>query len=220
MSSFWTTRLNKYRDRFLNDWYSVSGTGYFVILCLLYFAVFMIKRIFIIDGIAAFEILQERGEMWIMDLFFGLQYLSVPFFLAWKFTLTAFILWVGCFLFGYRIIYNQIWKMVMIMELIFIIPELLKVVWFTVFQTDPNYHDYTAYYPLSLINFFNYQTLDPRWLYPLKALNIFEMIYWGLLICGTFWLSNKKLKVSTLIVVTSYMLFFFLWLLYYLAVYK
>lgn len=212
--------LTRNRERFLEDWYSINGIAFFIVLCLLYFATFLIKRMFIIDSIAAFEILQERGEMWIMDLFFGLQYLSVPIFLAWKFTVTAFVLWTGCFLFGYRVTYAQLWKMVMIMELVFIAPELLKVLWFTLVETDPNYHEYVAYYPLSLMNFYDFTALPNRWHYPLKALNIFEFAYWFLLTAGIYWLSKKKLNTSALIVATSYVLFFFIWLGYYLIVYK
>lgn len=213
-------KLNQFRERFLSDWYSINGITFFLVLCLLYFAVFMLKRMFILDSIAAFEILQERGEMWIMDVFFTLQYLSVPIFIAWKFTVTAFCLWVGCFMFGYKVYYNQLWKMVMIMELVFIIPEILKVLWFTLYQTDPTYHDYAAFYPLSLINFFSYESLNPKWYYPLKALNIFEMIYWGLLISGVYWLSNKKVERSALIVLTTYIVPFFVWIVYFLLVYR
>lgn len=212
--------LNKFRDRFLEDWYAIDGKAFFFVLCLLYFAAFFIKRMFIIDGIAAFEILTERGEMWLMDLFFGLQYLSVPFFLAWKFTLTSFILWVGCFLFGYRVTYAQLWKMVMIMELVFVVPELLKVVWFTMVETDPSYHDFVAYYPLSLINFFNYELLAPQYIYPLKSINVFEFAYWSLLVAGVYWLSAKKLKISAYIVLSSYGLFYLLWLGYYIITYR
>ena len=212
--------ITKGREKFIEDWYSIDGKAFFIVLCLLYFAAFFIKGTFIIDGIAAFEILQERGEMWIMNLFFGLQYFSVPIFLAWKFTLTAFIIWVGCFLFGYRVTYAQLWKMVMIMELTFVVPELLKVLWFTVFETDPNYDDYVAYYPASLMNFFNYETLDAKFHYPFKALNLFEVIYWGLLICGVYWLSNKKLSTSAIIVCASYILFFLIWIGYFIIVYK
>jgi len=212
--------LKKYRHPFLENWYSLDTKVFFIILCLLYFSVFFLKQMFVFDGIAAFEILQERGEMWIMNMFFGLQYLSIPVFLLWKFTLIAFILWVGCFLFGYRVTYSQLWKMVMIMEIIFIIPELLKVGWFTLIATDPLYQDVVAFYPLSMINLFNYENLNPRWVYPLKALNVFEIAYWGLLMAGVYWLSNKKLKISVYIVLSSYVLFFCLWLVYFLLAYR
>lgn len=212
--------LKKNRATFLEDWYGQNSLAFFIIVCLLYFGAYMIKRMFILDGIAAFEILQDRGEVWVMDLIFGLQYLSIPIFLAWKFTIAAFLLWTGCFMFGYRVTYAQLWKMVMVMELIFIVPELLKVIWFTLFVADPSYQDFTAFYPLSLINLVNYESLDPRWIYPLKAVNIFEIVYWGLLIAGVYWLSNKKLKISVLIVTSSYTLFFLLWLVYFLLAYR
>jgi len=108
----------------------------------------------------------------------------------------------------------------MIMELTFVIPELVKVFWFTLSQSDPSYQDYVAFYPLSLMNFFDYEQVHTSWHYVLKSLNVFEVAYWGLLILGVFSLSNKKLKYSALIVATSYILLFILWLVYYLIVYK
>ncbi|RED99563.1 sulfate ABC transporter permease [Marinoscillum furvescens] len=212
--------FSKYRDRFLEDWYHTNGKAYFLIICLLYFASFFLKRLFVIDSIAAFEILEQRGEMWLMDLFFGLQYLSVPLFLAWKFSLTAFVLWVGCFMFGYRITYAQIWKLVLVMELVFIVPELLKTLWLVVLANDPDYFEVMAFYPLSLMHFFDYSQIPSSWHYPLKALNLFELVYWALLALGIFWVSGKKLKISVTIVATSYVLFFLLWLGYYVVVYR
>ncbi len=212
--------IQKYRQSFLDQWFSVDSKLFFLIVCLLYFTSFFLKRLFVYDEIAAFEVLQERGEMWIMELFFGLEYLVVPIYLAWKFTLTAFIIWVGSFMFGYKLTFSELWKMVMIMELVFIIPELGKVLWFLVSAGDPNYHDVVAFYPLSLINLFDYESLNTRWIYPLKAINVFEAVYWFFLMTGIFWLSNKKWKISVFIVLSSYGLFFFLWLIYYLLAYR
>lgn len=212
--------IEKQREAFLTNWYSVNGVGLFLSICLLYFASFLLKRMLIIDEIAAFEILQDRGEMWIFDLFFGLEYLTVPFFLAWKFSLTTFIIWVGCFMFGYRLTFAQLWKMVMLFELVFIVPEYLKIIWFLIFVADPSYQEFVAFYPLAVIDFFDFQHLNGRWIYPLKALNIFELIYWLLLVSGIYWLSGKKLKISALIVTFSYVLFFFIWLVFYLIVFK
>lgn len=198
----------------------MNGLALFVTLCLLYFSTLLIKRMLIIDSIAAFEVLQERGEMWIFDFFFGLQYLAVPVFLGWKFTLTAFSLWVGCFMFGYKLTFKQLWKLTMIGELIFLIPEFLKIIWFTLFQSDYGYDQYIAFYPFSLINLMDSSLISGRWLYPLKAINLFELIYWLFFISGIFWLSGKKLKNTVLIVATSYVLFFFIWIGFYLLVYK
>ena len=214
-----TDRFSKYRKQFLDDWFAFNATGLFFIICMVYIGLLFLKRIFIIDTIAAFEVLNERGEIWVFDIFFGLQYLTVPIFLAWKWVWTTLSLWIGCFMFGYRLHFNQLWKMVMLTEVVFFIPELLKVIWFTFFQTDPNYHDYMAFYPISLINLVDYTQIDPKWHYPLKAVNLFELLYWPTLILGIFFLSGKSIKTSTFIVLSTYSLFFIVWLLFYVAVY-
>lgn len=214
-----TKRFTKYRKQFLEEWFTFNTTGMFFVICLLYFALLFVKRIFIIDSIAAFEILNERGEIWIFDVFFGLQYLTVPIFLAWKWLWTTLILWIGCFMFGYRLHFNQLWKMAMLAELVFFLPEIAKLLWFTIFQTDPNYHDYMAFYPLSLINLVDYTEIAPKWHYPLKSINLFELLYWHILILGIYFLSGKKLKISTFIVLSSYVLFFLLWLIFYASAY-
>ncbi|MEQ8240422.1 MAG: hypothetical protein RIA69_14480 [Cyclobacteriaceae bacterium] len=213
-------RIRSLRSPFLEQWFDLDSKAYFLIICALYFTSLMLKRVFIVDEIAAFEILNERGEMWVFDLFFGLQYFVVPIFLAWKFTLTAFLLWVGCFLYGYRVHFNQLWKLVLIMELVFIVPEFIKIAWFLFASSDPSYQDVVAFYPLSMINFTNYQMIDASYLYPLKALNLFEIIYWVLLALGVYWLSNKKLKISAYIILSTYIIPFLLWLIFYMVVYR
>jgi len=214
-----TERLTKYRKAFLEEWFNFNLMGMFLVICLTYIALLFVKRIFIIDSIAAFEVLNERGDIWVFDILYGIQYLSVPIFLAWKWTWTTLTLWIGSFMFGYRLHFNQLWKMVMLAEVFFFLPEILKVIWFTVFQTDPDYHDYMAFYPFSIINLVDYTQIDPKWHYPLKSLNLFEVLYWPILILGIYFLSGKKLKIAAYIVLSTYILFFFVWLGFYLAVY-
>ncbi len=212
--------LYKFKERFLQDWFSLNSFAFFAVICLLYLAMFILKKMFILENIAAFEVLQDRGEMWVMNLFFALQNFSIPLFLAWKFTLTAFMLWVGCFLFGYRIYFRDLWKMVMIMELVFILPELFKIFYFMFWETDPTYHDYVAFYPLSLINFVDYTNVNPAFIYPLKSLNLFEVLYALMLTLGIFSLSGKKSNYALRIILISYVGVYLLWLVYYTIVYK
>lgn len=214
-----TDRLTTYRKQFLEDWFDFNGAGMFFIICMTYIALLFVKRIFIIDSIAAFEVLNERGDIWVFDILYGIQYLSVPIFLAWKWTWTTLTLWIGCFMFGYRVHFNQLWKMVMLAEIVFFLPEIAKVLWFTLFYTDPDYNDYMAFYPFSLINLVDYTQIAPKWHYPLKSINIFEVLYWPVLVFGIYFLSGKKLKYSAYIVLSTYVLFFFVWLAFYLAVY-
>ncbi len=211
--------LAQNRDKFFENWYQFDSKIFFVTITLVYICLLLLKRTFVIADIAAFEILQEQGQMWVFDILFGIQYLSVPFFLAWKFTLTAFIIWVGCFMFGYRVTYAQLWRWVMFSELVFLLPEFIKFIWFLNWGGDPTYQDIVAFYPLSLINLVDYTAANPRLHYPLKSLNVFELFYWFILIVGVFYLSGKKWKYSVYIVSSSYILFYFIWLVFYIMVY-
>ncbi len=214
-----TNILDKYRKRFLEDWFDFNFAGMFIVICLVYVALLFVKRIFIIDSIAAFEVLNERGEIWVFDILYGIQYLSVPIFLAWKFTWTTLCLWIGSFMFGYRLHFNQLWKMVMLAEIFFFLPEIFKILYYTLFYSDPSYYDYVAFYPFSLINLVDYTEIAPKYHYPLKSLNLFELLYWPILMVGIYFLSGKKWKISVYIVLSTYALFFLIWLGFYTAVY-
>lgn len=192
----------------------------FILLCLSTLALLFIKISFIENETAAFEFLQDRPEGTVLRLINGLKYLSIPFVYLWKFTVIAFVIWVGCFMFGYRVIYSQCWGVVIGAEFVFLIPEVLKIAWFMTVQTDPSYHEIRAFYPFSLMHFFDYYSLDNRWAYPLRALNLFEIAYWFLLASGIHHFAKKEKKVVWFIVACSYILLFFLWLGFYLIVYK
>lgn len=192
----------------------------FVLLCLITFLLLYIKISFIENETAAFEFLQDRPEGMILRVINGLKYLSIPFIYLWKFTVIAFVIWVGCFMYGYRVTYSQCWGVVIGAEFIFLIPEVLKIIWFMAIETDPSYHDIRAFYPLSLTHFVDYYSIDKRWAYPLRALNVFEIAYWFMLVSGIHHYARKEKKIVWLIVACSYILLFVLWLIFYVIVYK
>jgi len=192
----------------------------FVLLCLITLLLLYIKKSFIENETAAFEFLQDRPEGTILTLISTLQFISVPAVYLWKFTVIAFVIWVGCFMYGYRVTYSQCWGVVVGAEFIFFIPELLKILWFLVVDTDPLYTDIGAFYPLSLMHFVDYYAIDTRWAYPLRALNVFEVVYWVVLVSGIHHYAQKEKKTVWFIVISSYVLIFFLWLIFYVIVYK
>lgn len=192
----------------------------FVLLCLFTLLLLFVRISFIENETAAFEFLQDRPEGAILRFINGLKYLSVPLVYAWKFLVIAFVLWVGCFMFGYRVTYSQCWSVVIVSEFIFLVPEIIKIVWFMVIETDPSYHDIRSFYPLSAIHLVNYDELEKRWAYPLRALNVFELVYWILLVYGLNHYVRKSKRTVWVIVACSYILIFFLWLLFYAVAYK
>jgi len=202
------------------SFFSADKRLLFLLLCLGTFLLLYIKIVFIENETAAFEFLQDRPEGTILKLINALKFFTIPFVYLWKFTVIAFVIWVGCFMFGYRVTYTQCWGVVIGAEYIFLVPEVAKILWFMFVFTDPNYHDIRGFYPLSLMHFFDYYAIDKRWAYPLRALNVFEIAYWFLLVEGIHHYARKDKKYVWIIVACSYILIFFLWLLFYVIVYK
>ena len=200
--------------------YGVNIWAFFLVVCLVTLLLLLLKKNFVEYETTAFEILEERGEMGVFKMINTLQYLSIPIVYLIKFTIIAFVIWIGCFMFGYKISFGDTWHIVLVSEIIFFIPELLKILWFMFIETEANYFEIREFYPFSLINLVDTEYLDKRWYYPLKALNVFEVIYWFILVRGVHAFSRKKIKIAYSIIFSSYVLFFFLWLGFYSIVYK
>ncbi len=201
------------------SFFSADKKLLFVLLCLASLILLFIKISFIENETAAFEFLQDRPEGAILSMINALKYFSIPFVYLWKVTVISFVIWIGCFMFGYRITYAQCWGVVVVAEFVFLVPELLKILWFWFFVPDPAYSDIGRFYPLSLIHFADYDTMDRRWAYPLRALNVFEILYIFLLVEGVHFWARKDKKYVWIIVLCSYVVIFLLWLGFYAAVY-
>lgn len=212
--------MNTTTDHETKAFFGADKKLLFILLCLSTLLLLYVKITFIENETAAFEFLQDRPEGAILRIISTLKYLSIPFIYLWKFTVIAFVIWVGCFMFGYRVTYAQCWGVVIGAEFIFLVPEVLKILWFLFIQKDPAYNDIGSFYPLSLIHFVDYYSLDKRWAYPLRALNLFEIAYWFLLVEGIHYFARKDKKYVWVIVSCSYILIFFLWLIFYVIVYK
>ena len=202
-----------------NSIYKADKKVVFLLLCVVTFLLLYIKISFIENETATFEFLADRPQGMVLQALNGMKLIGIPFIYLWKVTVIAFVVWVGCFMFGYRITYSQCWGIVLVAECIFLAAEIAKILYFLFIVTDPDLYEVHAFYPFSLLSFFDYVSLDKRYAYPLKALNLFEIGYWALLANGIHFYTRKKLKIAWIIVLCSYVVVFFLWLLFYMIVY-
>jgi hypothetical protein len=191
----------------------------FLFICVSTLLLLFVKKTFIENETAAFEFMANRPEGSILTVRSALQYVSIPLIYAWKFLVIAFVIWVGCFMFGFRVTYEQCWRIVMASELVFYIPEIIKIVWFTAIETDPDFYRIQAFYPFSMMGFFDYLELANRYHYPLKSLNLFEIAYLAALMMGVWHFSRKPFKNAFIIILTTYLPIFILWLIFYMIVY-
>ncbi len=189
-------------------------------MCLITLLLLFAKKAFVEYETTAFLILDERGELGFFKAISALQFLSIPVIYLYKFTVISFVIWVGSFLFGYRITYKQVFGIAIVAETVFLLPEVIKILWFMLGSSEPNYYEIKAFYPLSLMNFVDYREVADRFHYPLKALNLFEVVYWIVLVKLIHLTARKKFIIANAIVFTSYVFFFFIWLWFYTAVYN
>lgn len=93
-----------------------------------------------------------------------------------KYTLITLLLYTGIYLNGMRVSYFSIFKIVCISEMIFLIPAVIKVIWF-IYYPPAGIQEWQYFYPLSLLSIFRDQDLSGFAVYPLQLFNVFEFIY-------------------------------------------
>ena len=90
--------------------------------------------------------------------------------------------------------FRDILTVVLIAEFVFIIAGFYKFFNFYLIDTDYTLETLQTYYPLSLINYKEAISTE-KWLaYPLQLLNVFEIMYWGVLAWGIWELADKKIS--------------------------
>ncbi|VAW25872.1 hypothetical protein MNBD_BACTEROID06-1354 [hydrothermal vent metagenome] len=168
----------------------------------------------------AYQIMQEQGRFGLFSFLNSLKFLSIPFGYAFKLSLIAFILWTGAFLYGYKISFEQMWKIAILGEFVFLLAEFAKIIWLLAIPHDITIWDIKAFYPLSLMSLFDINVIPENWVYPLQSINLFEPLSWLVLVYGIHCTANKKLDYAYAIVFTTYVPVFLIWLGYYAIVYK
>lgn len=112
-----------------------------------------------------------------------LTYVLVVAIYVIKGLLVAFSISVGLFIFFDSFELRKVIHVAFKAEYVFLIASLIKVIWFSYFKTDYTLEDIQFFYPLSAINLFNSNSLQPWQVYPLQVFNVFEVIYWIVLAC-------------------------------------
>lgn len=193
---------------------------FFLILVILFLLIRFVTNDLILQSIPGYEKLEADGSFTIFHIFNALNYLWTPFALLWKFTLTSFVIWTGAFAFGYKTSYIKLWQFVLVAELIFVFPELIKLIYFIQPSDSVTYLEVKNFYPLSMLSIVDQETISSKYIYPLQAVNLFEVLYIVLLVLGFHTISRRSIRESVIVISFSYVLFFMLWLLFYIMVYR
>jgi len=124
------------------------------------------------------DMLDSRNERaWLGYVFLPITYLV-------KFSLISLWILCGTIIFRYQVTFKQIFQVVIVAESVWVIRRLLAVVWFGFIQTDYTLAEVQMFQPFSLLSLFDPDALDAWVIFPLKAINIFEVIYLIVLTIG------------------------------------
>src|SRR5690606_29236738 len=154
-----STRLSQRTEEIIN----FDKRLFFLLLVALFLIIRYLTDELILQSIPGRSQLEREGAFSYFYLFNTLGYLWTPFALLWKFTLTAFVIWVGAFMGGYKLSFKELWKFAMIAEIVFILPELIRLLWFLVLVQPEDFLDIQNFHPLSLLSLVNAEQVDERY---------------------------------------------------------
>ena len=160
------------------------------------------------DDLEDFEIEQESTYItdYIIDFAFILMQTSIQFIIIGAFVYGSIVI----FQVAEHISFLRILKAVIVAEYVFIIPRMVKFLWFSI-KVDYSYQQLRDFSSMSLYNLMG-ESDYPLWLvYLLKALNIYEVIYCVLLVYCISIITKLQLKLISKPVILSYMLFLSMW---------
>ena len=133
-----------------------------------------------------------------------MAYLVLPLMYLFKFTCITLCITIGTIFSNVKINFSKIFKVVIISEAIFILPLLIKLVWFSFFKTNYTLLDLQLSSPLSLLSIFDIAEVKRWFYYPLSTFNIFELLYCACLTYGMSVQLNKNFKKTLPVVLYSY----------------
>jgi hypothetical protein len=117
---------------------------------------------------------QRQNFKWI-------TYFILPIFYLVKYLFVTFCLSIGIFFVTDKFEFYRIFGLAVKAEFIFLIPVIIKLFWFLFIKTNYSLSDFQYFSPLSALNMFQPNELEPWLLYPLQVLNVFEIFYWIIL---------------------------------------
>ena len=193
---------------------------FFVLLVSIFLLIRYLTNTLILEAIPDSEQLDAQGDLLFFHIFNTLNYLWTPFAFLWKFTVIAFLFWSIGLTIGYKVKFKALWQFALVAELIFIFPELLRLLWYMNPSGTVSYLEIQNFEPLSALWLVGPENIHERFHYPLSVLNLFEIGYGVAWVLGFHTLSRRSIQESIPVVLLAYFLPLLLWLAFYAASFR
>lgn len=143
-----------------------------------------------------------------------IRFSVIPLVLFVKITLISLCLQTGLILNNTKLSFRETFKIALSSEFVFLLPELLKIVWFTLFKINYTLNDVQQFYPFSALNLFKIENISKLLIYPFQVFNIFEVFYWILLAGGIKQALGTNVNHGIQIVFSGYIPALMLWIIF------
>ncbi len=143
-----------------------------------------------------------------------LSYLLIPVVLLVRTSLIAFLIQIAdYFIEDKDYPFADFWRVTLNAEWCMVAMVMIKFFWFVFVQTDFTLQEINDFAPLTLYSLIRNKDMLDLWMsYPLKILNIFEIVYWIILIYGVKNIIKQSFGKSFEIVLLSYGLGLLVWI--------
>lgn len=111
-----------------------------------------------------------------------------------------------------KITFNSIFKIVVLSEMVFFIPVIFKILWFGFVDTEYDFQEIRNFHPYSLLGLFGAENVQEWLIYPLRTLNIFEVIFVYFMIVGVANKTSLSKEIISNPIISSYGLLLFVWI--------
>lgn len=190
----------------------------FLLLSLIMGAISYITSHFVISEEMVYESLSNRvSSERIEDIMANqskyqwLNYVLNPILLLISFLIISAVVAVGVHLKSYKISFKKILTVVTYSSFIFLLPKLIKLVYFLFYAEEFTIDEYRAFSPHSLI-FYIDKSLISKWLYyPVYLVNISEFVFWFILAYGIKLISNLSFVKSFMLIIQTYVAALLFW---------
>lgn len=136
-------------------------------------------------------------------------YISTVGYMLFKLFLISLILYTALYLSDKQVRFTRIFNVVTLCDFIFILPAIIKILWFHFNYPEGTLLQWQNLHILSAMSMFG--NVTPDWYYPLETLNVFEIVYWFLLAFGISKITRLDFDNSLRIILSSYVPALFIW---------
>jgi len=155
--------------------------------------------------------------MWQVKIFLG--YVGIPIYYLLKFSVVGIILWLGAFGFGYKIEFKFLFRLAMVAQLAFLIPDLVKIFFFGFVSQEYGMDEFSAFRPLSFVGYIDVKNSGALMINFFDWISLSQFLFILLLAIGIRLKYRREFKDAFYLVGLSYLPFSLFWIFFYSIVF-